>query len=222
MRLFEEAERLAPARPEPAYNLACAHALRGAAEEAIGWLEQALARGFDDAAHIARDPDLDSIRDDPRFRAVLVRHFGEPPAPLSTLEGRAVRLEQLRGKVVVVLVWKADLEPVRAALPHLVRLKAELGALGLEVVGISPEPPDVQQQLAAAHKVNFLLLRQREGTSLPAPLDHAVQAPAVLYVLDRGGRLVHKLTGPAPFEDLAALVQPLLPEQAPPERVQAF
>lgn len=53
------------------YNIACAHALVGDREEALDWLGRAVLAGFDQATHARTDPDLASIRDDPRFEGIL-------------------------------------------------------------------------------------------------------------------------------------------------------
>ncbi|MFN7975163.1 MAG: M56 family metallopeptidase [Acidobacteriota bacterium] len=54
------------------YNLACAEALSGATERALDALADAIASGWDDADHIAKDTDLDALRGSPRY-AELVR-----------------------------------------------------------------------------------------------------------------------------------------------------
>jgi Flp pilus assembly protein TadD len=53
------------------YNFACSLALVGEREGALDQLEEAARRGYDDAEHLAADPDLASLRDEPRFQALL-------------------------------------------------------------------------------------------------------------------------------------------------------
>ncbi len=53
------------------YNVACLFALEGRKDDAIGCLTQAFKAGFGDVDWIAHDPDLESLRDDPRFQALL-------------------------------------------------------------------------------------------------------------------------------------------------------
>ncbi|HET9253119.1 MAG TPA: hypothetical protein VFP58_13480 [Candidatus Eisenbacteria bacterium] len=54
------------------YNAACSRALAGERERAIEDLERAFATGFmQDRAAVLRDPDLATIRDDPRFQKLL-------------------------------------------------------------------------------------------------------------------------------------------------------
>ena len=68
--------RLTALRPEDEtarYNLACSHALVGNREEAFETLEEAIRLGYREPAHMREDPDLASIREDPRFREILER-----------------------------------------------------------------------------------------------------------------------------------------------------
>lgn len=53
------------------YNLACSLALAGRPEEAVDSLSSAILLGYDDLAHLEVDPDLDSLRERPDFRALL-------------------------------------------------------------------------------------------------------------------------------------------------------
>jgi hypothetical protein len=55
------------------YNLACALALAGKRDDALATLEQAVARGWTDAAHMAADTDLVSLRGEPRFKALAAK-----------------------------------------------------------------------------------------------------------------------------------------------------
>jgi len=53
------------------YNAACLYALEGKVDKAIASLEQAITRGFGNRAWLEHDPDLDALRDDPRFLQLL-------------------------------------------------------------------------------------------------------------------------------------------------------
>lgn len=65
-------------RIDALYNAACASALLGRPDEAIGWLERAVDAGFRDLAQVGKDTDLDSIRNDARFKAI-VEGIGKAP-----------------------------------------------------------------------------------------------------------------------------------------------
>jgi len=62
-----------PDDPIVRYNLACSLALSGLKDEALQRLEEALELGYDDGPAMANDPDLESLRGEPRFEALLKR-----------------------------------------------------------------------------------------------------------------------------------------------------
>ena len=55
------------------YNLACSHALVGNLDAALNALDRSISIGYDDLDHLTRDADLDPIRDDARFKAMVAR-----------------------------------------------------------------------------------------------------------------------------------------------------
>ncbi|MEL6905882.1 MAG: hypothetical protein AAFZ87_06550 [Planctomycetota bacterium] len=62
----------APDDPTVRYNLACSFALLGRHEEALDTLRVAIGLGYTDLEFMLEDDDLASLRDDPRFRALVV------------------------------------------------------------------------------------------------------------------------------------------------------
>ncbi len=66
--------RLRPDRPIPWYNLACSYAVLDHLDKAFAALERALRLGYSPIAHLRRDPDLNSLRQDPRFARLLRRY----------------------------------------------------------------------------------------------------------------------------------------------------
>lgn len=68
------AEAVAAAKEDEAgrlYNAACAGALAGRTDAAIGFLRRAIDAGYDDAAQLDKDSDLASLRSDPRWPGLL-------------------------------------------------------------------------------------------------------------------------------------------------------
>jgi tetratricopeptide (TPR) repeat protein len=69
--------RLAELRPGDAlahYNLACSYALLKRPEQSLRTLRRAVELGYRDFRYMREDRDLDSIRQDPRFRQ-LIREY---------------------------------------------------------------------------------------------------------------------------------------------------
>jgi tetratricopeptide (TPR) repeat protein len=66
--------RLMPERAVPWYNLACSYSVLGMVEPAFAALQRSLELGYRHLEHLRRDPDLKSLRRDPRFARLLRRH----------------------------------------------------------------------------------------------------------------------------------------------------
>ncbi len=68
------AERALAIDPDDAgvrYNVACLYAVEGQVDEALDCLAAAVANGFGNREWLEQDPDMDSLRDHPRFHALM-------------------------------------------------------------------------------------------------------------------------------------------------------
>jgi tetratricopeptide (TPR) repeat protein len=59
--------------PVAMYDLACCHALAKDKEKALEWLDRAVQVGFDRSEQIRTDTDLESLRGEARFKAIVAR-----------------------------------------------------------------------------------------------------------------------------------------------------
>lgn len=71
IQLLAPVPQLAAQLAEAYYNKACALARQGKPEEALAGLTKAVETGFDEAEHIKADDDLEGLRKDPRFVALV-------------------------------------------------------------------------------------------------------------------------------------------------------
>ncbi|HET6983607.1 MAG TPA: hypothetical protein VFI53_15800 [Myxococcaceae bacterium] len=58
------------------YNLACAHALEGHKDLALGRLEEAVGAGYTNVSELSNDSDLETLRKEPRYQALVERLGG--------------------------------------------------------------------------------------------------------------------------------------------------
>ncbi|MFL6254871.1 MAG: redoxin domain-containing protein [Pyrinomonadaceae bacterium] len=119
-----------------------------------------------------------------------------PPGAWTQPDGRRMRLEDLRGQVVVLDFWATYCPPCREEIPHLVRLQKQHGPQGLQVIGLNvggdedrPKVPDfvktygIQYQLADPDEETATLFLS-ESDSIPQT-----------FIIDRRGRLVEHVIG---------------------------
>jgi len=70
LKVDEQLSRLEPGNPLVFYNLACSYSLTGEVDLAASALDRALALGYRDFKWLAKDPDLRTLRKDPRYRDI--------------------------------------------------------------------------------------------------------------------------------------------------------
>lgn len=81
LQLDRRLVRLQPERPVPWYNLACSYALLGMVDPALAALQRAIELGYRPLRQLLRDPDLKTVRLDPRFARLLRRAVQNEPRP---------------------------------------------------------------------------------------------------------------------------------------------
>ena len=62
-----------PEEPAILYNVACVYSIAGEVEAAISYLEQAVNAGFGYREWLENDSDLDALRENSRFQALIAR-----------------------------------------------------------------------------------------------------------------------------------------------------
>ncbi len=71
--LYEVATEIRPGDPVALYNLACAQALAGDRKRALASLDRSVKAGWNDAAQMEKDPDLESLRQEKAFADLLAQ-----------------------------------------------------------------------------------------------------------------------------------------------------
>ena len=71
MERARRASTIDPEDPAVLYNVGCTYALAGSSEQALDHLERAIQNGFGQPEWVENDSDWDSVRDEPRFQALL-------------------------------------------------------------------------------------------------------------------------------------------------------
>lgn len=96
--------------PIATYNVACVHALKGETDAAFAWLDKAVERGFNNPDQLAIDTDMDSLREDARFKQLVqsLRKAGYAKSKAAPLQTFAVAKQRQSSRV---LFWRGQGSP---------------------------------------------------------------------------------------------------------------
>jgi thiol-disulfide isomerase/thioredoxin len=130
---------------------------------------------------------------------------------LPDAEGKEQRIDQWRGKVVIVNFWATWCAPCREEMPEFIKAQKELGPKGLQIVGIAVDQPDKVRQFAAEIGLTYPTLVGGFGAmELSRTLGNSVMALPFTVVLDRKGAIAHTQLGVLKPDKLNAIVKQLL------------
>jgi peroxiredoxin len=130
---------------------------------------------------------------------------------LPDASGKNEALAQWKGKVLVVNFWATWCTPCREEMPEFVVAQRELGARGLQFVGIAIDEPEKVRQFVAEIGLNYPALIGGYGAiELSRTLGNQVGALPFTIIIDRSGSIVHTQLGPLRDEKLRGIVAQLL------------
>jgi thiol-disulfide isomerase/thioredoxin len=132
-----------------------------------------------------------------------------PDVQFTKLDGSVFRLNDLKGRVVLLNFWATWCVPCRNEIPSLSAMQKDLDSRGLSVVGVSyDDTADLVQEFQKDIPQSYqIVLGGREvGSQLPAsPLP-------TTYIIDRQGRIREKMIGERTRSAFEAVIKPLLDE----------
>lgn len=126
-----------------------------------------------------------------------------PTFAATDLQGRPVRLEELRGQVVLLNIWATWCGPCRDEMPSMERLHRELGPQGLKIVAVSVDAApgavsrDGQQGGDVAEFARQLGLTFAIWHDPSGDIQRAYRTTGVpeSFVIDRNGVIQKKVIG---------------------------
>jgi peroxiredoxin len=142
----------------------------------------------------------------------LVLGQGGKPAPeleLKDVEGRALRLSDYKGKVVLLNFWATWCAPCRAEMPDLVKWQREYKKRGLQVIGVTHPPEELAEvhEFIKSIEVNYPVALGDERTK--AMFDKGETLP-VTVVIDKKGMIREVIQGIILPEEFEQKIKPLL------------
>jgi thiol-disulfide isomerase/thioredoxin len=139
---------------------------------------------------------------------------------IQLLEGKTLKLEAYKGKVIIINIWGTWCGPCRMEIPELIKMQDEYRDKGFQVVGLSlghdemSEPESLVKSFVTANKINydigFFSAEMREGLSKIAPIG----AVPTSYLISKDGKIraVFQGFGPASRDKIRSAVEKAINE----------
>ena len=149
--------------------------------------------------------------------SIVPMRASSEPFPLDSyrfedLDGASHPLSEWAGQVIALNFWATWCSPCLQEMPELVSLQETFGARGLQFVGLAVET-GAEQVRAVADRlgVNYPVLMDEDGAlELAAVLGNQDAAMPFTVIFDRQGEVVFTRKGTVKFEEVEAVIAPLL------------
>jgi peroxiredoxin len=133
-----------------------------------------------------------------------------PNADFTTLSGENVRLQSLRGKVVIVNFWATNCTTCVHEMPQMVETFNKYRNNGLEFVAVamSYDAPNYVINFAETRKLPFKVAYDAKGDA--AKLFGDVKLTPTTYVIGKDGNVIKRYVGEPEFPAFHALLEKAL------------
>ena len=132
-----------------------------------------------------------------------------PDVELKTLDGKPVKVSDLRGQVVLLNFWATWCVPCRSEIPSLSAMQRDLGGRGFKVLGVTTyDSADLVRDYQKDVKQDYTVALGDDATANK----YAVGTLPTTFIIDRQGRIRHRVIGERSRAQFEALITPLLDE----------
>ncbi|HEX8499895.1 MAG TPA: cytochrome c biogenesis protein/redoxin [Pyrinomonadaceae bacterium] len=134
-----------------------------------------------------------------------------PDVELKTVDGKPLKLSELRGQVVLLNFWATWCVPCRSEIPSLNAMEKELAGRGFKVLGVSTsDSAELIREYQKDVRQDYTVAVGDDGVASK----YAVGVLPTTFIIDRRGRIREKIIGEKTRAYFEARINPLLDEQA--------
>lgn len=121
-------------------------------------------------------------------------------AEIASLNGESFRLQDYRGRVLVLDLWATWCGPCRLEIPHLIEIGNEYRERGVEVVGLTTENQQADEAKVRAFAREFNINYQLGWAERPLALGLMRGNFSIpqTFIITRDGRILHRFVGFSP------------------------
>ncbi|MDB5987068.1 MAG: TlpA family protein disulfide reductase [Nevskia sp.] len=153
------------------------------------------------------------------------RHFAQPddiagkPLPagiqMNDLDGKPHKLDDYRGKLLLINFWATWCGPCLHEIPELVKLQTQYGARGLQIVGPAVDDPDAVRAMLGTLGINYPVLvttAPEDMIKTMEQLDNPVGGLPFSLLIGADGVIIKRQIGEFSAAELTQLVESQLPK----------
>ncbi len=131
---------------------------------------------------------------------------GAPASTFTTLEGKTLTLDELRGKVVLVNFWATSCPGCIKKMPDMIEVYREYKDRGFEIIAVamSYDPPNYVQSFVQTRQLPFPVALDVTGEHARAFGD--VQLTPTTFIIGKDGRILEHRLGDIDFVRLRVLL----------------
>ena len=133
-----------------------------------------------------------------------------PDITFNIIDGRQIRMEDLRGRPVLVTFWATSCRTCLKEIPHLVSLHRELSGHGFALIGVAMayDPPNRVLDLVRHRNLPYAIALDIDGAVARA-FDQVTVTPTS-FLIDPDGRIISQASGALDMNKLHAQITKLL------------
>ena len=141
-----------------------------------------------------------------------------PDVKFSTLSGRVISTQDLRGKVTLINFWATSCAPCVKELPGMAEVYKKYNARGFETIAVAMEydPPNYVKNFSERNQLPFPVALDARGEIAQAfgKVRGDVRVVPTSFVIDKQGRVIKSYLGELDFVKFQVLLETALKEAA--------
>jgi peroxiredoxin len=129
-----------------------------------------------------------------------------PDVTFTTIQGKTIKMDELKGKVVLVNFWATDCPGCIAEMPQLIKTYNQYHPQGFEVIAVAMfyDPPNHVLNYAQKHALPFPVMHDGFGEIAKSFED--VRLTPTSFIMDKQGRVIQRVVGELDFTSLHSLL----------------
>ncbi len=132
-------------------------------------------------------------------------------ASFKDLKDQMAKMDQFKGKVLVMYYWATWCVPCRVETPNLIKLNEQYKDKGVVVIGLALDNGDKVRDFVKELNVTYpIFYGGREAVQLGKAMGNEGGAIPYTVVIGKDGKLVHTFKGDMANSELEKIINPLL------------